>query len=83
MSPCQSSLGADILVELETCVGPLIHSRARSCGPVSHSRHQTHAIYLEHLMIDETKYDKSALKLCRQLCCIIFSTASKAKYVIA
>lgn len=49
VSPSQSSIRADILVELETCLTPQIHSRARGCWPVSHSSHQTHARYLKHL----------------------------------
>lgn len=50
VSPSQSSICADILVELETCLGPQIHSRARGWRLMSHSSHQTHARYLEHLL---------------------------------
>lgn len=49
MSPRQSSMSADVLVELETGLGPLVHSWARGCGPVRHGGHQTNTRYLEHL----------------------------------
>lgn len=49
VSPSQRTICADILIELEACVIPYIHSRSGECGAMSHSCHQTNARYLEHL----------------------------------
>lgn len=52
VSPSHGSIGANVLVELETCVGPQVKSRPRRCGSVSHGSHQTHARNLKYLNIE-------------------------------
>jgi len=49
VSPGQSSVGADALVELEARRAPQVDRRARGRGVVGHGSHQPHAWHLEHL----------------------------------